>query len=165
MWYGTAGCGTLPSSQSALPCDNRLCTLPHTRPRAQRANSVRMHPIIIGTITYFLLGAVANVLCMFWPAAMKDRGCATSTRFHPGTAAAATAACVQLLPSPFHTLASVPLTNPCPRPHGPKHTNDSLTNLLVWTTTVCLWLMWVITYCMQMNPLIEPIPKVFGGAE
>jgi hypothetical protein len=73
-----------------------------------------MHPILTGTIAYLLMGAVANVLCMFWPAAMKDRG---------------------------------------------------LTNLLVWTTTVCLWLMWVITYCMQMNPLIEPIPKVFGGSE
>ena len=35
-----------------------------------------MHPILTGTIAYLLMGAVANVLCMFWPAAMKDRGCA-----------------------------------------------------------------------------------------
>jgi len=31
-----------------------------------------------------------------------------------------------------------------------------LTNLLIWTATICCWLMWLITYMMQMNPLIAP---------
>ena len=33
-----------------------------------------------------------------------------------------------------------------------------LTNLLIWLTICCMWLMWVITYMMQLHPLIEPIP-------
>ena len=68
--------------------------------------------------------------------------------------------------------SSVDSTTPLRRTRQPRPARQlahtplySLTNLLVWTTTVCLWLMWVITYCMQMNPLIEPIPKVFGGSE
>ena len=157
-----------------------------------------MHPILTGTIAYLLMGAVANVLCMFWPAAMKDRGCAKLLPDRP--------------PSPIHAPAqsphlprrlrarararartqrtrihvahsartrlrhlppsSVDPTTPLRRTRQPRPARQlahtplySLTNLLVWTTTVCLWLMWVITYCMQMNPLIEPIPKVFGGSE
>ena len=35
--------------------------------------------------------------------------------------------------------------------------DKSLTNLLIWLTVACCWLMWVITYMMQLNPLIEPI--------
>ena len=33
-----------------------------------------------------------------------------------------------------------------------------LTNLLIITATVCCWLMWVITYMMQLHPLVKPIP-------
>lgn len=36
--------------------------------------------------------------------------------------------------------------------------DQSLTNLLIWLTIACTWLMWVITYMMQLNPLIAPIP-------
>lgn len=36
--------------------------------------------------------------------------------------------------------------------------DQSLTNLLIWLTICCCWLMWVITYMMQVNPLIAPIP-------
>ena len=38
------------------------------------SRSARCTLILTGTIAYLLMGAVANVLCMFWPAAMKDRG-------------------------------------------------------------------------------------------
>ena len=31
-----------------------------------------------------------------------------------------------------------------------------LTNLLITTATICCWLLWLITYMMQMNPLIAP---------
>ena len=53
-----------------------------------------MHPILTGTIAYLLMGAVANVLCMFWPAAMKDRGCAKLLPDRP--------------PSPIHAPAQSP---------------------------------------------------------
>ncbi|EOD04645.1 hypothetical protein EMIHUDRAFT_216523 [Emiliania huxleyi CCMP1516] len=33
-----------------------------------------------------------------------------------------------------------------------------LTNLLIITATVCCWLMWLITYMMQLHPLVKPIP-------
>ena len=36
--------------------------------------------------------------------------------------------------------------------------DQGLTNLLVWLTVCCCWLMWVITYMMQLNPLVAPIP-------
>jgi len=36
--------------------------------------------------------------------------------------------------------------------------DQSLTNLLIWLTVACCWLMWVITYMMQLNPLIAPVP-------
>lgn len=36
--------------------------------------------------------------------------------------------------------------------------DQSLTNLLIWLTVACCWLMWVITYMMQLNPLVAPIP-------
>ena len=36
--------------------------------------------------------------------------------------------------------------------------DQSLTNLLIWLTICCCWLMWIITYMMQLNPLVSPIP-------
>jgi predicted exporter len=36
--------------------------------------------------------------------------------------------------------------------------DQSLTNLLIWLTVSCCWLMWIITYMMQLNPLVAPIP-------
>jgi len=33
-----------------------------------------------------------------------------------------------------------------------------LTNLLIITATICCWLMWLITYMMQLHPLVKPIP-------
>ena len=36
--------------------------------------------------------------------------------------------------------------------------DQSLSTLLFWLTVICCWLMWVITYMMQLNPLIAPIP-------
>ena len=38
--------------------------------------------------------------------------------------------------------------------------DQSLSNLLIWLTICCMWLMWVITYMMQLYPLIAPIPIV-----
>jgi len=38
--------------------------------------------------------------------------------------------------------------------------DQSLTNLLIWLTVCCCWLMWIITYMMQLNPLVAPIPIV-----
>lgn len=36
--------------------------------------------------------------------------------------------------------------------------DQSLTNLLIWLTVTCCWLLWIITYMMQLNPLVAPIP-------
>ena len=36
--------------------------------------------------------------------------------------------------------------------------DQSLSTLLIWLTVCCCWLMWVITYMMQLNPLVTPIP-------
>ncbi len=41
--------------------------------------------------------------------------------------------------------------------------DKGLSGLLVWTTVVCMWLLWLITYMMQLNPLIEPKP--IGGED
>ena len=34
-----------------------------------------------------------------------------------------------------------------------------LGRVIVWTTVVCMWLMWLCTYAAQVNPLGNPIIK------
>mmetsp|Transcript_19306 Transcript_19306/g.49836 ORF Transcript_19306/g.49836 Transcript_19306/m.49836 type:complete len:82 (+) Transcript_19306:54-299(+) len=45
----------------------------------------------------------------------------------------------------------------------PSNKDKGLTATLVVLTTVCTWLMWLITFMMQVNPLIYPIMPVAEG--
>ncbi|KAL1521460.1 hypothetical protein AB1Y20_021122 [Prymnesium parvum] len=45
----------------------------------------------------------------------------------------------------------------CSRFSKAAMSDKGLTTLLIWLTVACCWLMWVITYMMQLNPLIQPI--------
>jgi len=38
-------------------------------------------------------------------------------------------------------------------PLGP---DKALCRVLAWTAMICIWLMWLMTYLSQMNPLVAP---------
>ena len=40
-----------------------------------------------------------------------------------------------------------------------KRNDRSLVRMMVILSTVCMWLMWLVTYVSQLNPLVPPILK------
>lgn len=139
--------------------------------------------IVHGTAVYVGFGIFATIAALFVPAAKSDPGCVSldfatartakqapaqpwlpRARARPACWAAPVDGAGQPWP-PWHAAV---------RAHTPSSVGSPsakwlvslttppllvrLARLLIWLAVVCCWLLWVITYMMQLNPLITPVP-------
>lgn len=133
--------------------------------------------ITTGTFAFFIAGICAHFFSCFSPAMSSDRGCAVvpvsetllSLPLSVGKPRGSGSKCFA---SALAVWVVVGVASPAPPPPclppaltpTPPPAPSRLSTLLIWTATICCWLMWLITYMMQMHPLIAPIPMAEGAA-